>query len=77
MFVNLIIKKYQDRKAELAEGGFAHADTDQFVTYLYDGTIDLFKKGSLLEDLPVDFEDESGKELYNHIENICKQFHLL
>ena len=56
-------KKYQDRKAELAEGGFAHADTDQFVTYLYDGTIDLFKKGSLLEGLPVDFEDESGKEL--------------
>ena len=55
-------KKYQDRKAELAEGGFAHADTDQFVTYLYDGTIDLFKKGSLLEGLSIDFEDESGKE---------------
>ena len=55
-------KKYQDRKAESAEGGFAHADTDQFVTYLYDGTIDLFKKGSLLDGLSIDFEDESGKE---------------
>lgn len=55
-------QKYQDRKAELSDGGYAHADTDQFVTYLHDGTIDLFKKGSLLESLPIDFEDASGKE---------------
>lgn len=41
-------EKYNDRVGELQNGAFAHADTDKYVQYLYDGTIDLSKQGSLL-----------------------------